>query len=325
MSTTLLKEPSKAVSWGGSGSFVAPSVIVEVEPGFVVAARLDRSGRRVSRIAAREVEAGALDAQLNRANLANPAELQRAVQAALGAIGNGGGRLGLLVPDPIVRAAILSFEALPDDRKEVEGLVRWRMKDLLPFPPDEARLAYQVLGRWPDCVEVLAMAAKNSVLAEYEAATENVNSGPGLILPATAALLPLVPEAEPSSQLLVHVCSGWMTTVLTEGSQLRGWRTREMARVAPEDLAGEVAREAARVIASTRDRLNLEVGRVWLCSRPPGTSELVPALASAVSCAVEPLPGSDDFASSLSTAEETLFKHFGATVAGLVKNSAKEA
>src|SRR3989442_8440156 len=144
MSTTLLKEPSKAVSWGGSGSFVAPSVIVEVEPGFVVAARLDRSGRRVSRIAAREVEAGALDAQLNRANLANPAELQRAVQAALGAIGNGGGRLGLLVPHPIVRAALLSFLTLPDDPEEVEGLGRWWMKDLLPFLPEEARLAYQV-------------------------------------------------------------------------------------------------------------------------------------------------------------------------------------
>src|SRR5213594_815905 len=169
------------------------------------------------------------------------------------------------------------------------------------------------------------MAVKSSVLAEYEAAVENVNSGPGLILPATAALLPLVPEDEPSSQLLVHVCSGWMTTVLVERSQLRTWRTRDMARVTPEDLPGEVAREAARVIASTRDRLNLEVGRVWLCSRPPGTSDLVPALTSAVSCAVEPLAGSEDFASSLSTAEETLFKHFGATVAGLVRNSAKEA
>src|SRR3989442_2350870 len=115
MSTTLLKERSKAVSWGGSGSFVAPSVIVEVEPGFVVAARLDRSGRRVSRIAAREVEAGALDPQLNRANLANPAELQRAVQAALGAIGNGGGRFGLLRPHPHGPPALLSFDAFPVD------------------------------------------------------------------------------------------------------------------------------------------------------------------------------------------------------------------
>src|SRR2546425_5962712 len=103
MSTTRLKERSKAVSWGGSGSFVAPSVIVEVEPGFVVAARLDRSGRRGGRIAAREGEAGSLDAQLYRANLANPSELQPAVQAALGAIGNGRGPLGLVRRRPLRR------------------------------------------------------------------------------------------------------------------------------------------------------------------------------------------------------------------------------
>src|SRR2546428_10188001 len=106
MSTTLLKERSKAVSWGGSGSFVAPSVIVEVEPGFVVAARLDRSGRRVGRIAAREGEARSLDAQLNPANLAKPPELQPAVQAALRAIGDRGGRPGLARPRPILPPGI---------------------------------------------------------------------------------------------------------------------------------------------------------------------------------------------------------------------------
>src|SRR2546422_4167779 len=63
------------------------------------------------------------------------------------------------------------------------------------------------------------------------------------LFPYTTLFRSLVPEAEPSSQLLVHVCSGWMTTVLVERSQLRTWRTRDMARVTPEDLPGEVARE----------------------------------------------------------------------------------
>ena len=78
--------------------------------------------------------------------------------------------MGLLIPDVAVRVALLQFETLPDDHREAETLVLWRMREYLPYAPEEARLSYQVLGKQPGSVEILGVAVRGSVLAEYEAA-----------------------------------------------------------------------------------------------------------------------------------------------------------
>ncbi len=307
----------------GLGSFVFPSFVLEVEPGFVLAARIDRSTRQVRRMGARELEADSLAPLLNQPNLANPAESERTIREVAESVGNGNGRLGLLVPDPVVRVAILSFETLPSEKQEADALVRWRMKEFLPFAPEEARLSYQFLHREPDCIELLAMAAKNSVLSEYETAVGQMNGGPALTLPATAALLPLLPEQR-DGQFLIHLCSGWMTTVVVEGSRVRAWRTRDLSRVAPQDLARDIAREAARVEASSCDHLQLGIERTHLCARPPVSQELVSELAAAVSSEVEVLAPETGLAGILPGSEAVLFQRFGATVAGLISNTGKE-
>ncbi len=312
-----------AGSGGRGGSFVFPSFVLEIEAGFVVAARIDCSARRLRRIGVQELKANSLEPLLNRPNVSNRQELQRAIQQVVEGVGRGGGRLGLLVPDPVVRVAILSFESLPDDAREAQALVRWRMKDVLPFAPEEARLAYQVLRRGPESLELLVMAAKDSVVSEYETAVESLNGGSALTLPATAALLPLLSEEE-SGQLLVHVCSGWVTTVVLERGDVRTWRCRDTSQLLPQDLAEDVAREAARVVAGSRDHLKVDIGRVWICARPPGRPELIPELSRAVPCEVVPLAPSAELDARLPATERAPFARFGATLAGLVSNSEKE-
>ncbi len=324
MNVKPVKERTKLTGRGRGASSILPSLILEIEPGFVLAARIDRSARRVLRMGAHGLEVNSPERLLTRPNIANEEELRRAIQEIVQAIGNGGGRLALLVPDPVVRVAILSFETLPDGPQEVEALVRWRMKDLLPFAPEEARLAYQILSREPEKIELLVMAAKNSVLSGYEAAVEHINGGPALTLPATAALLPLLSEANEAGQLLVHVCSEWVTTVVVVGNHLRAWRNREMSQLAPQDLLRDVASEAARVVASSRDHLKVDIGRVWLCARPPASPELISELARALSRQVESFAPGAELAAILPAEERMFFERFGATIAGLVLNSGKE-
>ena len=204
------------------------------------------SKRQVQSVGVRELPAGALAPSANKSNVTDNAVVRRTIAEVSERVGNGGGRLGLLIPDVAARVALLQFETLPEDHREAETLVLWRMREYLPYAPEEARLSYQVLAKQPGSVEVLGVAVRGSVLAEYEAALEGINGGPALVLPATVALLPLLPE-EAGGQLLLHLCPGALTAVVVASNRVRYWRTRPLEGDAAEQSRGSGARGRARV------------------------------------------------------------------------------
>jgi hypothetical protein len=251
--------------------------------------------------------------------LAKREVVHRAVREVLETIGNAGGRPGVLLPDPSVRVAILHFETLPDNRAEAESLVRWKMGGILPFPSEEARVSYQVLSKGDQSVELLAMGMRNSVVTEYEAAFEMVSATPALVLPATAALLPLLPAGSRASQILVHVCSGSVTTVVTAGDGISFWRNRVLeGRTAEGD--GEVVREIARVVATCRDHLKSEIEALYIYVRPPASSSLEKEIGEATGRPIQFLAGSASHAATLPPAEKKVLEGFGMTFAGLLEN-----
>src|SRR5207253_7949225 len=176
--------PSQSVPT--TASSVAPSFVVEIQPDFVAGARLDNSSRHVRRMGVATLEPGSLTPHPGRPNMGNAAAVRHAVRRVRESVGDGEGRAGLLVSDGTVRVAVLSFETVPDKRPELDSLIRWRMKENLPFSPEEARLSYQVSPTRSAGFEALVLAARGSVLSEYEAALEGADGR--LILPATAAL-----------------------------------------------------------------------------------------------------------------------------------------
>jgi hypothetical protein len=304
---------------GRTGSFVLPSVVLDLQPGFVAGARLDRKSRQVRRVAVRQLEAGALEPLAGRPNLAKQEVVRRAIGEVLETVGDGGGRLGILLPDPAVRVAVLRFETLSSHRAEAEALVRWKMGSLLPFPPEEARISYQLLSKGEQSVELLAMAVRNSVVAEYEAVLEDVGAGPALVLPATAALLPLLPSGYQGSQVLVHVCSGSVTSVVVVGDGISFWRNRQLERVTDaEDV--EVVSEFARVVAACRDHLNSEIEDLYIYVRPPASSSLDNEIGNVTGRHVQLLSSSASHTESLPEAEKKILEGFGLTFAGLLEN-----
>ena len=66
-----------------TGSFLLPSVVLDMQPGFVAGARLDRSSRQVRRVAVRQLEAGALEPFPSRPNLAKQEVVRRAIREVL--------------------------------------------------------------------------------------------------------------------------------------------------------------------------------------------------------------------------------------------------
>lgn len=304
-----------------SAPFMLPPVVVETEPHFVAGARLDGEGRRIQRMGVRVLDAGALVPAFHRPNFTDEGPVRKAVSEVVAQVGNVNGYIGLLLPDAAVRVATLRFETLPDDRKEAEALVRWRMRDSLPFPPDEARVCYQVWEKGAKAVDLLAIAVRGSVLAEYEAALEGVDAKAALILPATMALLPLIPESTEGQQLLFHVFSGAITSVVLGGGRLRFWRNRSLNGKSAEEAPGEITREAGRTVAALKDHHNIELDRVWVCARPPARPGLAEELARTLGREVLSLPGADGQAAPLPAPEQEIFESYGRPFAGLLANA----
>ncbi len=298
--------------------FQIPTLALEMQPGFVAGARLNADTRCVERVGVRELEAGALNPSPNKPNVTNGVALRRTVGEVAGLFGNASERLGVLIPDLTARAVLLEFDALPENRQDAEALTYWRLREFLPFNPDEAHVCYQVLSKQPGSVEILAMALQGSVQAEYEAALEGVNGRPVLVLPASVALLPLLPE-DSSAQLLLHLCPGSLTAVAVELNRVRYWRTRELengGKGGPE----EVAREAKRVLATCQDHLKLAVQQVWFCARPPELADMKNVLAKTLGRELRSLPGALTPSETTPAGEGEAWQHFGTPFAGLVAN-----
>ena len=307
-----------------TAQFTLPPVVFEIAPGFVAGAALEgskRKGRKVRKLSLQALSPRSIDPHLSRANITDTEEFGRATSSLIPAVGNDGGSFGLVVPDGAMRVALLSFEDLPRDSDAAESLIRWRMRDKLPFSAEEARATYQVLSHAPGRIEILALAMRSSVIAEYEAAFTSLNGGAALIVPATVALLPLLPETGSDAQVLVHVCGQWLTIVVMADNIPCAWRTRELD---PSDLPNyerEIAAEAARVLASTREQVQSDLGRVWFCARPAAEGKLVAMISETLGRDVTPLRTPPEFVSLLTPADRSKFEQFGTTFAGLMANA----
>jgi hypothetical protein len=193
------------------------------------------------------------------------------------------------------------------------------MREYLPYAPEEARLTYQILSKQQNQVEMLAIAVRTSVLAEFEGVLEGVSrGGPTLILPSTVALLPLLPENE-GGQLLLHLCPGSLTTVVMASNTVRYWRTRQLSGDAAM-IGEEVGREATRVLATCQDNLSVQVENVWYCARPPASGELDETLANALGRKLFDLPVKGLPPGGLPSGQDNVYERYGFPFAGLLAN-----
>lgn len=99
-------------------------------------------------------------------------------------------RVGLVVPDGIAKVSLLRFEQAPRRHSDLEKLIRWQMKRVLPFPIGEARVTYTP-GRniGINGQEYLVVAAKHEIVDQYESLCAAIGAHAGLVDLATLSLL----------------------------------------------------------------------------------------------------------------------------------------
>ena len=303
--------------------FSLPATVFEFQPEYILGARLFRSFRRVGSVALGELEAGALSPLLARPNLLRPDEVSRRARAVAKALGSDKGPFGLLLPDGAVRVSTLDFETLPSDPREQESLIRWKMRPLLPFAVEEARLSYELYPKEPAGVEAVVMSVRKSVLAEYESTLEELNGDVSLVLPSSAALLPLLNQDAEAGEMLLNISPTHLTAVAVKGRQIKLWRNQFMGGKSSEEGLAAVTEEAVRTLAASHDHLGLEISRVCICARPNVPHDWVVELEQKLSRKVaDVLPADLSVKMRLSYEEGQILNEFGATVSGLVANAA---
>ena len=115
-------------------------------------------------------------------------------------------RVGLVVPDGIAKVSLLRFEQVPRRHSDLEKLIHWQMKRVVPFPIEEARVTYTP-GRniGINGQEFLVVAAKNEIVHQYENLCVEIGAHAGLIDLATLSLLNfyLVPGQQASGDWIL--------------------------------------------------------------------------------------------------------------------------
>jgi len=132
-----------------------------------------------------------------------------ALTAALRSLRRRGGCRGwvrVALPDPLFILRTIATDQLPDEREAARRFLCWQVRDLLPFPAEQARLDYLKIGPGPDGrVRLACLVARHGLLADYERALQGAGFRAGTLDARSVSL------AQATSVILTARTAGLLT------------------------------------------------------------------------------------------------------------------
>ncbi|HET7712580.1 MAG TPA: hypothetical protein VFL80_11670 [Thermoanaerobaculia bacterium] len=141
-------------------------------------------------------------------------------------------RASLLLPDSWFRMNLVDLPSFNEHQQDALEVVRWSLKRTLPVPPEDLRVAYEVITRTPTSVKLLVISALETTLAAVERVFTAANLDVVLIEPLGLNLWNAVAVREPDSdrdRLLLYVRDDEFTTAVFRGSRPMFLRSRNLA------------------------------------------------------------------------------------------------
>ena len=205
-------------------------------------------------------------------------------------------RTGLSLPDGIFRVQSLEFDELPENNRDRDRLVRWRLEKGAAFDTANTLLRYQILPRLDRGCSVLACVAKQEVISQYEELLTGLNLEPWAVVPSSFNALnfyaPYLATKNIPAYALAWVAEDSYTTIIMERGGPRFYRYREIKAGAPEDVTGRLIRELEDSIHFYlhMDRQQLsEVDHLFLSGEPALIASLSESLKNETTLKIETL------------------------------------
>jgi hypothetical protein len=233
----------------------APLIAVEVRARSVGAVRISRARGRATLGAAAflDLPEGVVKLSMTQPNIVDAETFKQTLRAVLERAGIlEGGRVALVLPDPVARVALVPAAEVKGNRAQVEELVRFRLRKAVPFEVREAQVASVTAGaRAGDPLMVGAI--YRPVLEGYEAACRAVGLHPGLVELSGLALMTAAFAPRPvADRLFVNWDEGYVSLILARGEWPILVRTLTSEAVSSAD---DVAREVGNTVLYYRERL----------------------------------------------------------------------
>lgn len=239
------------------------------------------------------------------------------------------GRVSLVLPDNLAKITLLTLPERPASHRELEELVRARMRRAVPFRLEDVAISHQVIPGDGNEVSVLVVLVHRALVERLERAFESVGARPGLIDLATPNLLNLVRDrvdqlgAEGGDVALLNCAARYFSLVITRGGRVIFYRCKTFV-ASPDGTPGPngaLSREVGHSFSYYREKLGGEgIGTILLRSTSIPNDQIAAQLSGLECDRIVPvqLGESIELAEGISLAEDVaqrLAPSIGAAVA----------
>ena len=228
-----------------------PPVAVEIAAGGVFAAVLPAPGREPV-FASQTLPPDVLMPGIGEPNLRKVETVVAAIRTTLKEVSPQTRAVTLVLPDLCVRVFLLDFDSLPRDDASALPILRFRLRKVVPFDLERAKLSYQVLSKDQTGCRVLVAVIPGPILEEYESAVLAADYEPGAVLSSGLAALAALDSVDP--ELTACIGDRSLTTAITKGNEVLLYRTLDLA-ADPDLRFAEAQRDVAVAAAYFEDRL----------------------------------------------------------------------
>lgn len=242
-----------------------PPVALEIGHSEIVLVRLKKRGRGKPELVAHRSVPMPEDARATsifRPTLGSTAEIVQSVRRLLDDTGTKPGRLSIVLPDNLAKVSILHLPEAPGSRKQLDEIVRFKLRRAIPFRLEEARITYQAIPGAARGIDILVVVMRRFAVEQYESIATSVGARAGLVDLSTPNILNLARSrvaamnGDGGDVAVLNCAAGYFTLVIVRGGRVIFFRSKSL----PDDLEGNAAhdllgREIAHSLAYYRDKL----------------------------------------------------------------------
>ncbi len=292
-----------------------PTLGIEITDSAVVLAAVSGRGESIAVEYAKTagLPAGVVAGNYASPNISNESLVIGAIRECLSSAPRVYRQAALSLPDSIFRVQTLEFDALPAKKAVRDRLIRWRIEKTAAYDLADTILRYQVLQRKGNGYTVLACAAKQAVIVQYESLLGELGLEPWNVgLSSFHVLNFYFPRmsGKSSSFAHAHLTGDSFTTMVTEAGGTRFYRFKDLSRVSSNGMRERFMREVEDSLHFYFTHRNhadkSEVRHLYLTGASPLPDDLAEGISTDTSLSVEVLTPSDVISQSRETASPAL-------------------
>ncbi len=210
------------------------------------------------------------------------------LQELFEASGTRPGRVSVVLPDNLAKISLLQLPERPPSQRQLDELVRAKMRRAVPFRLDDVVISYQITPGAGRAVGVLVVLVHRALVERLESAFEAIGARAGLIDLATPNLLNLARHqidqlgTEGGDVVLLNCAARYHSLVIVRDGQVIFYRCKTFATTADGAPGpnGSLGREVAHSFAYYREKLDGKgIGSILLRSTSVPSDEVAEQLA----------------------------------------------